>query len=73
MNDQRLLQTALSVAKYRVVVKRPRNAPAINFSSNCSNVSNFKARELKPSSSVTGSGQRFDIYTSTAASDCGKL
>lgn len=44
-----LLDAALSIAKYRVVVKRPRKSPAIN--------------DLKPSFAIEGKANRFDVYT----------
>ena len=45
----RLLDRALSAARYRVVVKRPKGAPFLN--------------DCKPSQSLTGKSGRFDIYT----------
>lgn len=47
-NDQELLDIALTCGKLRVVVKRPRLAPALS--------------ERKPNYSLTGKSSRFDIY-----------
>jgi len=52
-----LLEQALKVAKKRVVVKRPRKAPALNSAENVA----------LPSHSIEGKSCRFDVYIKTNA------
>ncbi|MFT4902303.1 MAG: 16S rRNA (guanine1516-N2)-methyltransferase [Lentimonas sp.] len=49
MDSDRLLESALSLARHRVVVKRPRHAPRLNG--------------LAPSHVLEGKRNRYDVYT----------
>ncbi|MBJ6138259.1 class I SAM-dependent methyltransferase [Marinobacter litoralis] len=48
-DSEQLLEAALSAARYRVVVKRPRKAPAVNGP--------------KPATQIDGKSSRYDIYS----------
>mmetsp|Transcript_24839 Transcript_24839/g.36729 ORF Transcript_24839/g.36729 Transcript_24839/m.36729 type:complete len:417 (+) Transcript_24839:179-1429(+) len=67
IEERELLQVALSLAKSRVVVKRPVNAPALGYQSedkmmnNPSGIDSSDTIQL-PSFHLKGSVNRFDIY-----------
>ncbi len=62
-DSENLLQAALQTASYRVVVKRPKNAPIIQL----------KNPLLKPSAEISSPNTRYDIYSIKALKAAGLL
>jgi 16S rRNA (guanine1516-N2)-methyltransferase len=62
-DSENLLQAALQTAAYRVVVKRPKNAPIIQL----------KNPLLKPSAEIFSPNTRYDIYSIKALKAAGLL
>jgi 16S rRNA (guanine1516-N2)-methyltransferase len=62
-DSENLLQAALQTAQYRVVVKRPKNAPIIQLEN----------PQLMPSAEISSPNTRYDIYSIKALKAAGLL
>ena len=63
LDSERLLESALKTAKYRVVVKRPKGADPVYC----------KLNNIQPSSNISSPNTRYDIYVIKALKASGQL
>lgn len=64
LDSEQLLNAALHVAQYRVVVKRPKHAAPLN----CASLAN-----LQPTSQINSPNTRYDLYSIKALQSAGRL
>jgi len=72
-DSEKLLQAALQTASYRVVVKRPKNAPIIDLPHSESNDSKLDNTKIQPSTHIASPNTRYDIYSIKALKSAGLI